>query len=116
MSRLYRVHCRLFNCLLLFQSDDLIAHYGDEIRSVFRDELSRAWHKGAYAIFRVWSEVISEAIVLTAPRYFVRAQAVLTATTLATALAIGSALGFCTIGDSSIVRACAQEQSGAQSS
>jgi pimeloyl-ACP methyl ester carboxylesterase len=116
MSRMYRMHCRLFNCLLMFQDDDLIAHYGDEIRSIFRDELNRSWEEGTYAILRVWSEVISETIVLSVPRCFARAQLVLAATTVASILTIGTALGFCTIGSKSIVHACALEQSGPQAS
>jgi pimeloyl-ACP methyl ester carboxylesterase len=116
MSRLYRVHCWLFNCLLAFQSDDLMACYGDEIRLVFRDEFSRAWDEGAYAILRVGSEVISETIVLAAPRYFARARLVLASATLASVLILGSALGFCTLGDSPIVHASAQEQPVPQAS
>jgi len=49
--------------------------------------------------------------MLTTPRYLARARLVLAATTLASVLTIGAALGFCRIGDSSVVHACSQEQS-----
>jgi hypothetical protein len=111
MNRMYRAHCCLFDCLLTFQSDDLLAGYGDEIRSVFRDELSDAWPAGATAILRVWSDILTETITLTAPRYAARLRLLLAAGVLASGLTVGAALGFCTLGPSPIVHACSQEDS-----
>ena len=56
MNPLYRAHCRLFDLLLTLQSDDLLAGYGEEIRAVFREELSDAWQQGSTAILKVWAE------------------------------------------------------------
>ena len=114
MTRMYRVQCCLFDYLLGLQSDDLLARYGDEIRTVFRDELSDAWREGATAVLRVWSEILAETIALTAPRYAARLCVLLAATVLATGLTVGTALGFCRIGPSPIVHACAQEDSHPQ--
>ncbi len=94
MNRLYRVHCCLFDRLLTFQSDDLLARYEDEMRAVFRDELQHAWQDGTIAILRVWSEILTEAIVLTTPRFAARLGLVLGAAVLASGLAAGTALGF----------------------
>jgi pimeloyl-ACP methyl ester carboxylesterase len=116
MNRIYRIHCSLFDLLLTFQSDELIARYGDEIRGVFRDELMDAWHKGPSAIARVWSDILAETIALTTPRYAGRLRLLLAASALATVLVIGCALGFCTIGASPVVHACSQEGSNLQSS
>lgn len=69
MNRMYRAHCCLFDCILSFQSDDLLARYGDEIRAVFQEKLSDAWQEGSAAILRVWSGVLAETVALTAPRY-----------------------------------------------
>jgi pimeloyl-ACP methyl ester carboxylesterase len=110
MSRLNQLHSLLFDRLLMFQNDDLIAHYGDEMRLVFRDELNRARQQGTHEILLVWWEIIRETVVLSAPRCLERAQLVLAATTVASALTLGTALGFCTVGSSSIVHACSQEQ------
>jgi pimeloyl-ACP methyl ester carboxylesterase len=116
MSCLYRIHCCLFDFLLTFQSDDLLARYGDEMRLVFRDALRDAWQAGPTAICGVWSEILGETIVLTTPRYAARLRLVFAATVLATALTVGTALGFCAIGDSPVVRAaCSQEESNVQS-
>ena len=108
MSRLDRTHCCFFDCLLRFQSDDLLARYGDEIRSVFRDQLSDAWHGGPTAILRVWSDILAETIALTIPRYAARLRLLFAASVLAGGLTVGTALGFCTIGTSPIVHACSQ--------
>ncbi|MGC1784949.1 MAG: alpha/beta hydrolase [Acidobacteriaceae bacterium] len=116
MNRLYRVHCSLFDCLLSFQSDDLLARYGDEIRTVFRDELSDAWQKGATAILRVWSDVLAETVALPAQRYVARLRLLLAASVLTGGLAFGTALGFCTIGPSPIIHACSRQESDLQSS
>ncbi|ADV80901.1 alpha/beta fold hydrolase [Terriglobus saanensis] len=110
MSRLDQLHSFLFDRLLMFQSDDLIAHYGDEMRLVFRDELERARQQGTHEILRVWWEVVRETVVLSAPRCLERAQLVMAATTVACTLTLGTALGFCRVGNSSIVHACAQER------
>lgn len=114
MNHLKQLHCVLFDRLLMLQSDDLIAHYGDEMRLAFRDELDRARQQGTSEILRVWCEVLREAVVLSAPKCLERAQLVLTAAIVASALTIGTALGFCTVGGSSIVRACSREQSVSQ--
>jgi pimeloyl-ACP methyl ester carboxylesterase len=116
MNRLYRAHCCLFDCLLVFQSDDLLARYGDEIRLVFRDELGDAWQQGPTAILRVWSGILAETIALTTPRYAAQLRLLLAAGLLASGLTVGAALGFCTLGPSPIVHACSQEESNPQSS
>jgi pimeloyl-ACP methyl ester carboxylesterase len=114
MSRLDLLHYFLFDRLLMFQSDDLVAHYGDEMRSVFRDELDRAQEKGVHEVLRVWGEIIREAFVLSAPRCLERAQLILAATSVASALTLGATFGFCTVGQSSIVHACSQESAVSQ--
>ncbi|HMF64847.1 MAG TPA: alpha/beta hydrolase [Edaphobacter sp.] len=116
MNRLYQANCCLFDCLLAFQSDELLARYGDEIRGVFRDELSDAWHEGPSAILRVWSGILAETIALTTPRYAARLRLLLAASVLASGLTVGTVLGFCTIGPSPVVHACSQEGSNLQSS
>ena len=114
MNRLYRAHCCLFDRLLSFQSDDLLARYGDEMRAAFRDELQDAWQRGATAILRVWSEVLAETITLTAPRFAARLRLVLAASVLASGFAAGTVLGFCALEPSPIVHACSQERSHPQ--
>jgi pimeloyl-ACP methyl ester carboxylesterase len=116
MNCLYRAHCRLFDFLLTFQSDDLLGRYGDEIRGVFRQELSDAWHEGPSAIVRMWRDIVAETIALTTPRYAARLGLLLAAVVLASGLTVGTALGFCTIGPSPVVHACSQEGSNLQSS
>jgi pimeloyl-ACP methyl ester carboxylesterase len=111
MNRIYRAHRRLFDSLLSLQSDDLLARYGDEIRAVFREELTEAWDKDALAILRVWLRVLAETILLTAPQLAARLSLLLAASTLAIALCIGTVLGFCAIGPSPTVHACSQEES-----
>jgi hypothetical protein len=115
MNRLYRAQCCLFDCLLTFQSDDLLAQYGDEMRAVFRHELQDAWQEGITAILRVWSEIIAETIALTTPRYAARLRLLLAASLLSSGLAGGTALGFCALEPSPIVQACHQDQSHPQS-
>jgi len=110
MSRMDKLYNFLFDRLLKFQSDDLIAYYGDEIRLVFRDELDRARRQGTREILFVWWKVFRETVVLPAPRCLERAQLVFAATTVASALTLGTAFGFCAVGSSSIVHACSQEQ------
>ena len=114
MNRIYRCHCCLFDFLLSFQSDDLIARYGDEMRLLFGDALSDAWQEGPSSILRVWSAVLAETIVLTAPRYAGRLRLVLAASFLACVMTGGTLLGFCSIGSSPIVHACSEEQDGSQ--
>src|ERR1700742_3334741 len=116
MNRLYRAHCCLFDRLLAFQSDDLLARYGDEMRAVFRDALRDAWQEGTTAILRVWSEILAETIVLTTPRYAARLRLLLAASVLAGGLAAGTAFGFCTLEPSPVVHACSQEGARAQGS
>jgi pimeloyl-ACP methyl ester carboxylesterase len=116
MNRLYRAHCCLFDRLLTFQSDDLLARYGDEMRAVFRDALQDAWQEGTTAILRVWSEILAETIVLTTPRYAARLRLLLAASVLAGGLAAGTAFGFCTLEPSPVVHACSQEGARAQGS
>jgi pimeloyl-ACP methyl ester carboxylesterase len=113
MNRVGQIHCCLFNCLLKFQSDDLIAHYGDEMRVVFRDEIDRARREGAAEVLRVWYSVICETVVLSAPGWFARAQLVFAATTAASVLILGFALGFCSLHASPIVHACSEVQTAA---
>lgn len=115
MTRMYRAHCCLFECLLSFQSDELVGRYGDEMRTVFRDELSNAWQKGATAILKVWSTILAETVALTAPRYAARLRIVLAASLLTAGLAFGTTLGFCTMGSPPVVHACAQQQPSLQS-
>jgi pimeloyl-ACP methyl ester carboxylesterase len=115
MNRVYRAHCLLFDCLLNFQSDDLLAHYGDEIRAVFRDQLSDAWQQNPSAIVEVWSDVLTEAITLLAPRYAARLQLLLAATALAATLTIGAALSFCTLFRAAVVHASPQEMANPES-
>jgi pimeloyl-ACP methyl ester carboxylesterase len=114
MSRIYRLHCFVFERLLSLQSDDLVAAYGDEIRSVFRDELDNARSNGATAVLRVWSGVIAEAIVLVIPRALARMRLALAAAGLASVLTAGFAFSFCTIGASPVVHACSQQRSDSQ--
>ena len=116
MNRLYQAHCCLFDFLLTFQSDDLLARYGDEIRAVFRDQLRDAWQGGPTVILRVWSEILAEIVALTTPRYAARLRLVLAASVLTCGLAVGTALGFCTLGPSPVVHACCPEGSSMQSS
>jgi Serine aminopeptidase, S33 len=116
MNRLYRAHCCFFDCLLTLQSDDLLARYGDEIRSVFRDELGDAWQGGPTAILRVWSDILAETIALTIPRYAARLRLLFAASVLAGGLAAGTALGFCALEPSPIVQACSQDESHPKSS
>ncbi len=116
MNRIYRTHCCLFDFLLTFQSDELLARYGDEIRGVFRDELRDAWHEGPSAITRVWSGILAETIALTTPRYAARLRLLVAASVLASALTVGAALSFCTIGPSPVVHACSQGGANLQSS
>ncbi len=116
MNRLYRAHCCLFDRLLMFQSDELLARYGDDMRAVFRDQLQDAWQEGTTAILRVWSEILAETIALTAPRYAARLRLLLAASVLASGLTAGTALGFCALEPSPIVQACSQEGSHPQGS
>ncbi|WP_047486554.1 alpha/beta fold hydrolase [Terriglobus sp. TAA 43] len=116
MNRLDRLQCFLFDRLLMIQSDDLIAYYGDEMRLVFRDELEHARQRGAEETFRVWSEVLREIFVLCAPRALARAQLLLSATLIASVITMGTVFGFCTIGEPSIVHACIQQPSISQGS
>ena len=115
MNRMYRAHCCLFDFLLAFQNDELLARYGDEIRGVFRDELRDAWYEGAGATTRLWSNVFAETIVLTTPHYSARLRLLLAASSVASVLVIGFVLGFCTIGASAVVHACSQQGSNLQS-
>ncbi len=114
MSLFYQVQCSFFDFLLSFQNDDLVAQYGDEIRSVFRDELNHAWHHGPSAVAGVWYRALAEIITLTSPRYAARLPLVAASTVLASGLTIGSALGFCTIRPSATVHACSQAQPAPQ--
>lgn len=116
MNRLYRAHCCLFDYLLTVQSDDLLARYEDEIRLVFRDELSDAWQEGATAILGVWRKILVETIALTTPRCVARLRLLLAAGVLASGLTFGAALGFCTLGPPLIVHAYSQDQSNPQGS
>ena len=109
MSRIYRLHCRLFDCLLNLQSDELIARYGDEIRIVFRGQLSEASRNGPTAVLRVWSSVLAETITLAAPYFVARLRLLLAATTLASIITVSAAFGFCTLGPTLIVRASSQQ-------
>jgi pimeloyl-ACP methyl ester carboxylesterase len=93
----------------MLHSDDLIAHYGDEIRLMFRDDLDNARRQGARGIVRVWFDVLRETVVLCAPRCIERTQIVLAATAVASILTLGTTLGFCKVGDSSVVHACGKE-------
>lgn len=83
MNRTCRTHCCLFDCLLNFESDG--------IRAAFGDGLSAASQQGPCALVRVWSDVFSETVALTAARYAARVSLILTATALASAFTIGSA-------------------------
>ncbi|MFC5860731.1 alpha/beta fold hydrolase [Acidicapsa dinghuensis] len=116
MNRAYRAHCYLFDCLLTLQSDELFARYGEEMRSVFEDELSDAWQQGTVAIIRVWLEILAETITLIMPRYVARVRLLFAASALATAITVGSAFGFCTLGPTPVVHASVQGLSSAQSS
>jgi pimeloyl-ACP methyl ester carboxylesterase len=116
MNRLDRLQCFLFDRLFMLQSDELIAYYGDEVRLVFREELDRARQRGAGETFRVWSEVLRETFVLCAPRGLARAQLLLTATIIAIVITMGAVLGFCSIGQPSVVHACIQQPSASQGS
>jgi hypothetical protein len=116
MNLVYRAHCCLFDSLLMMQSDDLLARYGDEMRTVFRDELSDAWQEGATAILRVWTNVLTETITLAAPRYVARLRLLLAAGVLSGGLTFGATLGFCTLEPSPVVHACPQEKSSPQNS
>lgn len=116
MNRLYQAHCCLFDCLLRFQSDELFARYGDEIREVFREELSEAWGEGPRAIARVWSGFLGETISLANPRYAARLRLLFATSVLAGGLTVGAAFGFYAIGPSSVVHAFSQEGSNLQSS
>ena len=109
MNRIYQTHCCLFEYLLMFQSDDLIAQYGDEIRGVFRDALSDAWSEGPRAIAGVWSGVLAETIALTTPRYAARLRLLVAASALASVSVFGTTLGFCTMGSSPVVHACSEK-------
>jgi pimeloyl-ACP methyl ester carboxylesterase len=64
----------------------------------------------------VWLEILSETIALTTLRYVARLRLMLAASVLASALTVGTALGFCTIGNSPIVHTSSQQISGPQSS
>jgi len=116
MNRTFRAHCCLFDCLLTFQSDDLLARYGDEMRLVFRDELSDAWQEGATAIFKVWTGILAETVALATPRYLARLHILLAAAVLASGITVGATLGFCTLGPSPVVHACSQSKFSAQGS
>jgi pimeloyl-ACP methyl ester carboxylesterase len=115
MNRVYQTHCCLFEYILMFQSDDLIAQYGDEIRGVFRDALRDAWSEGPRAIAGVWSGVLAETIALTTPRYAARLRLLVAASALASVSVVGTTLGFCTLGASPVVHACSENTSSAQS-
>jgi pimeloyl-ACP methyl ester carboxylesterase len=114
MSRLYRFQCSLFDRLLSLQGDDLLAGYGDEIRIAFRDDLRGAWRQGALAVVGIWTDVIAEVVALNARILTARLQLILAATILASTMTLGTALGFCTLGSVTVVRACTQESAERQ--
>lgn len=116
MTRLYRAQCGLYDCLLKFQNDDLVARYEDEMRWVFQEQLGDAHQRGPAAIFGVWLGILAETIALTTPRYATRLRIVLAACLLTCGLALGTALGFCTLSDSPIVHACSVEANYRQGS
>ena len=97
MKPVVRMHCCLFNWLLMFQSDDLIAHYGDDMRDTFREEIDRARSQGASEVTGVWLDVLCETVVLSAPVWHACANVVFAATSLETLLTFGTALGFCSL-------------------
>ena len=105
MNSVVRMHCCLVNWLLMFQSDDLIAHYGDDMRAIFREEIGRARSQGRSEVTRVWLDVLRETAVLLAPVWVARTNVVFAATCLASLLTIGSALGFCSLNEIPQVRA-----------
>ncbi len=48
----------------MFQSDDLIAHYGDDMRAIFKEEIGRARSQGRSEVAKVWLDVLRETVVL----------------------------------------------------
>jgi pimeloyl-ACP methyl ester carboxylesterase len=114
MNRLNRIHCFIFDQLLSLQSDDLIAAYGEEIRSVFQAELRDASEEGFLSVLRIWSRAIAETVALGLPRTFGRIKLALAATAMASILTLGSALGFCSLKDSPIVHACSLQATAPQ--
>lgn len=88
MNRTTRTHCRLFDCLPNFESNELSAQSGALTRAFAHATSRRAAH----------------------------ARPILTATALATAVIICSVFGFCTFGATVIVHASSQEKAESQSS
>ncbi len=110
MTPVIRMYCCVFNWLLTFQSDDLIAHYGDDMRATFREEIDRARSQGASEVSRVWLDVLRETVVLSAPVWLARANLMFAATSFATLLTLGTALGFCSLHSIPRVMACSNPE------
>ena len=116
MNRAYRVHCRVFNFLLFLHGYDLLANYEEEMRLVFQQELRDAWRQGRAAVLRVWLQILAETVTLNLPRYAARLRLLLAASALSTAITIGSAFGFCTLGPAPVVHAYTRATPAPQSS
>lgn len=91
MNLIYRAHCYLFDRLLNFQGDGPLVRCGDESRVAIRDAVRDARQQVACVVERVWSNVLTEAVALAASRYAAHVRHILTATALASAIAIGAA-------------------------
>ncbi|MGI8771587.1 MAG: alpha/beta fold hydrolase [Acidobacteriaceae bacterium] len=109
MRGLIALNCWAYEWVLSLYEDRLRFHYGDEMRFMFREQLTCASNKGLPSVAAVWRSVAVDTARLVGPTYVGRLTLVAMSTFAASALVLCFALGFCTLGNAGLIHVCAQE-------
>ncbi len=103
MKTLFKLNCWLYDRLLSLHDDGLLFRHADEMRFLFRKQLSHAMKHGIRALAIVWKDVACETLTLVGPTYLRRLRLLSVSTLAASTLVACFLLGFCSFGNILVV-------------
>jgi hypothetical protein len=105
MKTLFLLNCWLYDRLLSLHDDTLLHRHRDEMRFLFRQQLSHAMRHSTLAVAGVWQQVAYDTLTLVGPRYLARLRLLSVSVIAASALATCFLVGFCSLGNILLVHA-----------
>lgn len=98
MKILFKLNCWLYDRLLSLHDNTLLFRHGDEMRFLFRKQLSHAMKHSTRAVAGVWQQVACDTLTLVGPPCLRKLRLLSVSAIGASALATCFLVGFCSLG------------------
>ena len=105
MKTFFKLNCWLYNRLLSLHDDTLLFRHGDEMRFLFRKQLSHAIKHSPVAVAGVWQQVARDTLTLVGPLYLRRLRLLSVSVIASSALVTCFLLAFSSVGNTLLFHA-----------